>query len=200
MIDQPFRSFLSNRVNLLLLVYDRLRLTANMISIISVFIAVIAAYLCAMGYFWSSAIAWWFGRLLDGTDGIYARKTQTSSLFGAYLDIVCDMTAYSVMILGFAWHYPDLSWFWLTILSLYVLCIASALALGSLENEAQITNRDNRGLRLGAGLAEGGETGIAYSVFLLFPDQLSTWLSIWIGVLVITVISRTCLARKILQS
>ena len=59
--------------------------------------------------------------------------------------------------------------------------------------------RDDRGLRLGAGLAEGGETGIAYSVFLLLPGWL--WLStkIWIATLLLTVIARSLLAYRSLD-
>jgi len=58
--------------------------------------------------------------------------------------------------------------------------------------------RDDRGLRLGAGLAEGGETGIAYSLFLLLPDYL--WLStgVWVVVLATTVLARTLLAFRTL--
>ena len=58
--------------------------------------------------------------------------------------------------------------------------------------------RDDRGLRLGAGLAEGGETGIAYTLFLLFPAHLDWLTGIWIGVLVVTVVARTLLARRTL--
>ena len=76
--------------------------------------------------------------------------------------------------------------------------IASALALGNLESQRALPPRDDRGLRLGAGLAEGGETGIAYTVFLLVPGLLpvTTWL--WVGVLATTVVARTLLARRLL--
>jgi len=50
-------------------------------------------------------------------------------------------------------------------------------------------------MRIAVGLAEGGETGIAYSLFLLLPQYLSitTWL--WIAVLAITILARLNLAR-----
>ena len=77
----------------------------------------------------------------------------------------------------------------------YVLCITGALSLGSLEASRKLPPRDNRGLRLAAGLAEGGETGIAYTLFLLFPDYVKPLLWMWIGVLLVTVVARTAYAR-----
>jgi hypothetical protein len=87
----------------------------------------------------------------------------------------------------------------MAMLFLYVVCIASALALGMQEAKQGTTvPQEDRGLRLGAGLAEGGETGIAYSLFLLLPDYL--WLStgVWLAVLATTVLARTLLAFRTL--
>jgi hypothetical protein len=84
-------------------------------------------------------------------------------------------------------------------LFLYILCITSALALGSQEEHLALPPRDDRGLRLGAGLAEGGETGIAYSIFLMFPEQLAWTTTIWVAVLALTVWLRTLLAFRILR-
>jgi len=99
----------------------------------------------------------------------------------------------------FAIAAPELQAQWMAMLFLYVLCITTALSLGMQEAKRTIPPRDNRGLRLGAGLAEGGETGIAYSVFLLFPTYLSLATTIWIAVLIITVIARSFLAYQTLR-
>ncbi len=84
-------------------------------------------------------------------------------------------------------------------LFLYVLCITSALALGAQEERLARPARDDRGLRLGAGLAEGGETGIAYSLFLLFPGWLPVTTAVWIAVLALTVVLRSLLAARSLR-
>ncbi|MBW2397635.1 MAG: CDP-alcohol phosphatidyltransferase family protein, partial [Deltaproteobacteria bacterium] len=157
-----------------------------------------AAACVVAGWPVAAVAVWWLGRLADGTDGIYARATGRESGFGAYLDIVVDMAAYSVMVVAFDIAHPELHHAWIAMLFLYVLCITSALALGAQEALADLPARDDRGLRLGAGLAEGGETGIAYMVFLLLPDWLPISAAVWIGVLAVTVISRTMLARRLL--
>ncbi len=199
MLDNPFRAVLPNYTRGLVGLYSRMGLTPNGISWIAFGLGAIAAWCVAQGHVFSAIGLWWLGRLADGTDGIFARETGQASAFGAYLDIVLDMAAYGLMILGFAWLHPELHARWLGIEFLYVLCITSALALGMQEAEAQLEKRDNRGLRLGAGLAEGGETGIAYTLFLLFPSQIG-WLSaVWLAVLVTTVVARSLLAREMLK-
>lgn len=200
MIDGPFRRFLPKMTGPLVRLYSFFGLSPNAISVGSLLMACVASYFCARGEAYFAIIFWWFGRLFDGTDGIYARAISQTSDFGAYLDIVCDMASYSVMILGFALLHPQLQFMWSIILVLYVLCITSALALGSLEQKLGISLRDNRGLRLGAGLAEGGETGIAYTLFLLFPHVIVTTGYLWIGILGLTVLARTILARRIVST
>ena len=93
---------------------------------------------------------------------------------------------------------PELYGRWLAMLFLYVLCISTALALGMQEAKRSLPPRDNRGLRLGAGLAEGGETGIAYTIFLLFPTHLALSTAIWLGILIVTVVARSLLAYQTL--
>jgi len=199
MIDGPFRRILPKFTGGLIRFCTLLGLTPNMISLAGLVLASMATLLCLQGNPGAAITLWWFSRLLDGTDGIYARATGRASDFGAYLDIVCDMAANTLMVLGFMGAFPALQWEWSLTLSLYIMCITSALALGALEEKRQLTKNDNRGLRLASGLAEAGETGIAYTVFLLFPDSLPTLVRVWIALLGVTVISRTLLARSILS-
>jgi phosphatidylglycerophosphate synthase len=195
MIDEPFRKILPNYSQKVVGFYRALGLSPNQVTLIGLALGVLSAFLITQGFSIAALLVWWLGRLADGTDGIYARETSQSSLFGAYLDIVCDMLAYSLMILAFAQVHPSLSLWWQGILLLYVLCITTALALGSLQEKAATPSSDNRGLRLGAGLAEGGETGLAYSLFLLFPVYIEPLVMVWVGVLCTTVVSRSLLAR-----
>ena len=122
-----------------------------------------------------------------------------TSLFGSYLDICLDMLAYSLMILAFYLYEPRYAFLYMMVLLMYVMSICSALSLGSLETQMKSPARDNRGLRLGAGLAEGGETGLFYSLFCLFPDHLSILLKLWLTVLIISVTMRSVLAYRTLR-
>ena len=199
MIDNWIRERLPGYTKGLLSFYKKLGLTPNGVTWLGFFLASASALLIAKGLLFSALCVWWVGRIADGTDGIYARELGVSSQFGAYLDIVLDMAGYSVMIIGFYWQFPDLVVLWGGILFLYVLCIASALALGQGQAVMGSKARDNRGLRLGAGLAEAGETGIAYSLFLVFPQYLPYLACIWVAVLFVTVVARTILASRVLR-
>lgn len=198
MIDIAFRAYLPRFAGPLVAFYVRRGWTPNRVSLLGFALALLASVAVAWHHWWVALVLWWVSRLADGTDGLLARETGQTSEFGAYLDIVLDMAAYGAMVLGFAWAVPALAAHWTVVLFLYILCIASALALGAGEAKLEHAPRDDRGLRLGAGLAEGGETGIAYSVFLLFPNQLETAVTIWIVVLVSTVVARTALAARLL--
>ncbi|MFP6655880.1 MAG: CDP-alcohol phosphatidyltransferase family protein, partial [Myxococcota bacterium] len=198
MIDNAFRSLLPRFVGPLLSLYARLGWTPNQVTMLGFVIALVASAAVAWHLWWAALVLWWLSRLMDGTDGIYARASGQESDFGAYFDIVLDMAAYGAMVLAFAIAVPDLQGRWMAMLFLYVLCIATALSLGMQEAKRGMIPRDERGLRLGAGLAEGGETGLAYSVFLLFPAILEISTMIWIAILTTTVIARTWLAYRLL--
>ena len=200
MIDGPFRRRLPQVTGWLITIYTRLGLTPNQLTTTGSGFGFAAAYAVATDHFLAAICLWWIGRLLDGTDGIYARATMQVSAFGGYLDVLSDMAVYSVMILGFAYRFPEHAAAWSVILFFYVLCITSALALGDIERQKGIGPTDNRSLRLAAGLAEGGETGLAYTVFLLFPAALPMLTWIWITVLALTIVMRTILAWRVLKA
>ena len=199
MIDNVFRNHLPRFAGPLLSFYTRLGWTPNHVSVLGLAIALLASAAVAFDFWWVAFVLWWVSRLADGTDGIFARATGQESDFGAYLDVVLDMVAYGAMVLGFAVAAPAVQPQWMAMLFLYILCIASALALGAQEAKRALAPRDDRGLRLGAGLAEGGETGIAYSVFLIFPNHLSITTTVWVVILAVTVLARTALAWRRLE-
>lgn len=196
MIDNNFRALLPRYVAPLVRLLTKTGLTPNQLTAIGLLTALVSAYLVFRGEFVFALVVWWLSRLLDALDGIYARATNQTSDFGAFLDIQFDMLAYSAMIIAFSFQFPELSLQWLIILFCYVLCIAGALGLGSFENKRGIQDSSKRGLRIAVGLAEGGETGIFYSLFLLFPSWLATTTWIWIGILMITITARLLLAKQ----
>jgi len=200
MIDNAFRAVMPRFVRPLLKLYGHLGWTPNHVTVLGFVIALFASAAVALHFWWLAFGLWWLSRLADGTDGIWARESGQESDFGAYFDMLLDMAAYGAMVLGFAIAAPELQAQWMAMLFLYVLCITTALSLGMQEAKRTIAPRDNRGLRLGAGLAEGGETGIAYSIFLLFPTYLSLATTIWVAVLIVTVIARSFLAYRTLRS
>ena len=198
MIDGHTRNLLPRLTGGLIALYRRVGVTPNQLTVLGFAIAVVAAFLVSRGHAWSAIAVWWLGRLVDGTDGILARATGQTSDFGGYLDITLDMAAYSLMVLGFYFWQPQFAVLWMITLILYVLAITSALSLGALERARGLDN-DNRSLKLAAGLAEGGETGISYTLMLLLPQFINVLLPLWIALLVLTFAARTGLAWRLLE-
>ncbi len=199
MIDNAFRRLLPQFAGPLIRAYRALGLTPNAVTTIGFALACVCGLLIAADRPILALSVWWISRLADGTDGILARESGLASDFGAYFDIVLDMAGYGVVVIALDLRHPEYHMQWMLMLWLYILCITSALALGMEEAKRGEPPRDDRGLRLGAGLAEGGETGIAYTIFLLVPGWLwlSTWL--WIAVLATTVVARTLIAHRNLR-
>lgn len=199
MIDNKFRMWLAPNSNKIISFYRWIGITPNKVTFLSLVLSFCAAYTCFLGLNLITILLWWIGRFFDGTDGILARETNQATSFGAYLDILCDMASYSVIIIGFFYRFSLFSHLWVIIFFLYILCITSALSLGHLQEKLLLNINDNRGLKLGVGLIEGGETGVAYSLFLLFPGHLKIMLYIWILLLLITILARTFFAYRVLN-
>ncbi len=200
MIDAPFRKLLPGLVRPLLRWYGRLGITPNQLSVAGFGLACVAAFFVAVGWHVLAFVVWWASRLLDGTDGIYARESGQVTDFGGYLDVLLDMGSYAVLVLGFAAFWPEWAVGWSIVLMMYALCITSALAFGALEGKmGAVPPGENRSLRLSAGLAEGGETGLAYSLFLLWHAAMPYLLALWIAVLIWTVAARSLLAYRLLR-
>ncbi len=200
MIDNPFRSFLEKTTKPIICILKKTPLTPNQLTLLSLVGAIGSSWAIINNQYLLAICLWWLGRLFDGLDGLLARAKNQSTQFGSYLDITCDMLSYSLIILSFSYIYPNLIFHCLIILTLYILAITSALSLGQLVNESKKSKIDNRGLSLGAGLAEAGETGIFYTLVLLLPQFSLPLFNIWIIILIISFLSRTYIAYNVERS
>ena len=196
-IDNTARNFLDKKLRPIARLIARKKFSPCWLTWMGFVVSLFASYEVWQQNFIAALILWWTGRVFDSFDGLYARASSQTSAFGGFLDISLDMASYSLFLIGIALSHPELQTYWLFILLGYLLCITTALALGNLEKEFKLAPRDNRGLRLGAGLAEAGETGIFYSFYCLLPEYAHLLASIWIVILFVTIVNRTVLAYLI---
>jgi|GEM_PF-4814590 len=75
-------------------------LTPNMLTVMTFFIAIISAYMMALGNFIIGAILMQFASIFDGCDGEVARLKYKSSTLGAWLDTILDDVSTPLYILG----------------------------------------------------------------------------------------------------
>lgn len=95
------RRALSNYVETpVALLMGRVGLTPNLVTIIGLLIAGVAAYLIAVGLWWAGGLVALFAGIFDMFDGALARNTGRASDFGALLDSTIDRVSEAVALLG----------------------------------------------------------------------------------------------------
>jgi phosphatidylglycerophosphate synthase len=175
-------------------------LTPSQLTLAALAIALAAAALAGAGWRWPALVCWLASRVGDGLDGVLARETGRSSAWGGYLDITCDMAAYSAMVVAFGALRPDLHLLWSAILVGYVLAITTTLALaGAAERARRTISHTNRTFQFTTGLAEAGETTVVYVVCLAVPAAVEPVAWIWCIVLGLSVFQRSALAWRVLR-
>lgn len=199
MIDEPFRQWMARRWSAPARLLHRAGVTANQISVAAAVLGLAAAVLVAVLFTWAGVALWLVSRVLDGYDGMVARLSGTSTLFGGYLDITLDMLAYSAMAIAFAIAMPADRVLWMLVLLGYVMAITTTLALSSLAEKADRQLGGNRSIQFTRALAEGGETTAVYVVIALVPSVSRYTLLVWIALLAISAVQRTRMARTLLS-
>lgn len=133
-----------------------------------------AAAAAAAGLAATAVALWLVNRLLDGLDGVVARRTGTSSAGGAYADILLDVVVYAAIPLGIAWG-RDASAAWVAAAALLAALYVNAVAWTYLAAllEARGAGAGARGemtaVTMPPGLVEGAETVVIYALALAVP-------------------------------
>jgi CDP-alcohol phosphatidyltransferase-like enzyme len=81
-------------------IFVRMKISPNIITIFTLLMALVTFNLMMRDCFILAAFSWQFVPLFDVCDGIVARRTGKSSLFGAWLDYLIDRVNYNILIIG----------------------------------------------------------------------------------------------------
>jgi CDP-diacylglycerol--glycerol-3-phosphate 3-phosphatidyltransferase len=85
----------------------RLGLSPNALTIVGSLLTASVGILVAQGWFLPAGICLWLFSITDTLDGALARATDRVSVFGAFLDSVCDRYAEAAVFLGLVWWYQS---------------------------------------------------------------------------------------------
>jgi CDP-diacylglycerol---glycerol-3-phosphate 3-phosphatidyltransferase len=83
----------------------RLGFTPNALTVLGSLLTGCVGLLAAQGWFAAAGVCLWVFAATDTLDGALARATDRVSLFGAFLDSVCDRYAEAGVFLGILWWY-----------------------------------------------------------------------------------------------
>ncbi|MGI9148150.1 MAG: CDP-alcohol phosphatidyltransferase family protein [Chloroflexota bacterium] len=83
----------------------RLGFSPNALTILGSILTACVGLLVAQGWFLAAGICLWLFSLTDTLDGALARATDRVSVFGAFLDSVCDRYAEAAVFFGLVWRF-----------------------------------------------------------------------------------------------
>src|SRR5439155_526498 len=83
----------------------RLGFSPNGLTVVGSLLTASVGLLGAQGWFLAAGICLWLFSATDTLDGALARATNQVSVFGAFLDSVCDRYAEAAVFFGLVWWY-----------------------------------------------------------------------------------------------
>lgn len=153
---------------------------------------------------WWALAAWLLSRLLDIVDGTVARRTGRQSDLGGYLDLMGDTIAYAAVPLGIAAAHGDrevwaacavlLATFYLNTVSwTFLAAVAEKRGAGATARGESTT------IHMPAGLVEGAETIVFYTVMLVFRAEAAVLFWVMAALVVVTVLQRVMWAARAMR-
>ncbi|MFP4210847.1 MAG: CDP-alcohol phosphatidyltransferase family protein [Alkalispirochaeta sp.] len=158
------------------------RVTPDMITVVSIVPGVAAALFGSLGLWGWGLGAFVLNRILDGLDGLLARRRVSQSDFGGYLDIMIDFLVYAVVPVGVEIGagsidgIPEWSRFATAmplaiLLGSFYINAASWMYLSAVLEKRRTADREPgaTSVTMPPGLVEGTETIGFYILFFLLP-------------------------------
>jgi CDP-diacylglycerol--glycerol-3-phosphate 3-phosphatidyltransferase len=144
-----------------------LGITADMVTMASLLVAVGSSILCGYGEFVLGGWAMFLAFALDGMDGMVARLAGTSSDRGEFFDAVIDRYADLFCYFGFAWYYRH---------DYLPLALVAASAIGSSVMSYAKAKGESVGIDPNVGYMQRHERG----VILAAATVLSPFLDVFV--------------------
>lgn len=203
MFDTSVRRVLDRPLSLVAKSIDRPHVSPNRLTLLALGTGLASATASAGRLWWWALGLWLFSRVLDGLDGSLARRrrsaqgaseTSNVSESGGFLDITADFAVYGVTVVGVAIgataQYDAPWWPFLLVLLAYYLNGTAFLAFSSIAERTGRQRVDGRSLNFLGGIAEGTETIVVHSLWLLAPSLAGQIATVWAVVVGVSAVQR----------
>lgn len=186
---------------------DRSWLTPDRLTVAGLLVGLTSAGLAAGQLWWWALATWLLSRAMDGLDGPLARRRGTGhgSPAGGYLDISADFIVYGATVVGVAVGTVGTSaslveWLpFLAVLLAYYVNGTAFLAFSSIAERTGHRIDDGRSLSFLGGIAEGAETILVHSLWLLVPAYAPQVATVWAGVVGVSATHRVVTGYRTLR-
>ncbi|HXV93111.1 MAG TPA: CDP-alcohol phosphatidyltransferase family protein [Pseudonocardia sp.] len=186
MLDAPVRRLLDRPLDRVAAAVDVRWVTPDRLTAAGLVLGLGSAVAAATGAWWTSAVLWLVSRLADGIDGPLARRRRARGLgdagAGGFFDITADFTVYGATVVGVALGSGGPLWPFLLVLLAYYVNGAAFLAFSSIAERSGRRIDDGRSLSFLGGLAEGTETIVVHTLWLLVPWWAPQIAVVWAAV------------------
>lgn len=162
----------------------------------------------AAGWWSGAAVLWLVSRLADGLDGPLARRRRArgegDAGAGGFFDITADFTVYGATVVGVALGSSveiggGPLWPFLLVLLAYYVNGAAFLAFSSIAERSGRTLDDGRSLSFLGGIAEGTETILVHTLWLVVPWWAPQIAVVWAAVVGVGAVQRIAAGYRALR-
>lgn len=199
MFDAPVRRALDRPLQGLATAVDRPWISPDRLTVVGLVLGLGSAATAAAQMWGTALVLWLLSRLADGLDGPLARRRRgpsgaRPSEAGGFLDITADFIVYGSTVVGVAYGATaghDAPWWpFLLVLLAYYVNGTAFLAFSSIAERTGRTRDDGRSLSFLGGLAEGTETIVVHSLWLLLPVYAWQIAVVWAAVVAVSSVQR----------
>ncbi len=160
-------------------------ITANQVTILALLVGLIASVILYFDKNIVAVIVLWVSGYFDALDGTIARKTNTKSKIGGFMDIIFDRIIEISIIIVLSLKTESLAIYSVFLLSAIILSMTVFLTSGAL-----IEKDSKKAFYYQAGLAERTEGFIMLSLAMAIPQYVKIFIVIFACMVIITAMQR----------
>lgn len=212
MLDRSLRSVLSRPLEATAAVLDRRWITPDGLTLTGLALGIGSAVAAGFQLWVLALVLWLVSRVADGLDGTLARRRRragrddaasATSHAGGFLDITADFVVYGATVVGVAFGattgYGAPWWPFLLVLLAYYINGTAFLAFSSIAERSGRTIDDGRSLSFLGRIAEGTETIVVHSLWLILPFWAWQIALIWAAFVAISATQRIVAGYRALR-
>ena len=204
MLDTALRARLDRPLAHVAARLDRPWITPDRITLAGLAMGLAAAASAAAAWWPAALVLWLLSRAADGLDGPLARRRRSLHPgrvgdAGGFLDITADFLTYGAFVVGVAIGWGGSLLPFLVVLLAYYVNGAAFLAFSSIAERTGHQIDDGRSLSFLGGVAEGAETILVHSLWVIVPSVAGGVAWVWAAVVLLSGLHRMLVGYRTLR-
>ncbi len=196
MLDTHARKYIDPIIDGVANTFINKNISANQVTVLAFILGVSSGVWLFVGHPVIATAVLWVSGLFDAVDGAIARKTGTSSSWGALMDITFDRIVELSVIISLSVLYPNARLVLILLTGSIIISMTVFLTVGALSRNT----KNNKAFYYQAGLAERTEGFIMSSLMMIFSNHIVIITTVYFLAILFTAGQRMREAYHILKS